>query len=266
MPRFTRYALLVTAVCVTAITTQAAEIQLRPTAQPVGRMVRLSDVAVIYRTDRRQAAALGAIELFVAPRSGSSRTWHLRDVQNALARRGVKLTAHRFSGSSRVVVGTPRVRPAFTRVVTTGDRRSEQQIDEPMVVVASRALERGMLITRFDVREVPASSLDTRATRQKVMRSTRGVVGMEITRNVREGSVLLESAVRRPILVRRGKPVRVTVYSGGIQIRTDARAEQDGALGDLISCQSSLDRRKHYFVRVTGRDEVAIFARGASAQ
>ena len=262
-----RFALFTIAACIIAATNQAAEIQLRPTAQPVGKSVRLSDVAVVYRTDRRQAETLGAIELFAAPRAGSSRTWHIRDIQNALARQGVNLTAHRFSGSSRVVVGTPRERTATTNRALSSDRTSGQpRPNEPMVVVATRALERGMLLTRFDVHEVPASSLDARRSRQKIMRSTESVVGMEITRNLREGSPISETAVRRPILVRRGKPVRVTVHSGGIQLRTDARAESDGALGDLISCQSTLDRKERYFVRVTGRDEVAIFARGASVR
>ena len=266
-PHFTRYALLVTAVCLCAGTAQAAEIHLRRTAQPAGKSVRLGDVAMVYRTDAEQAKTLRAIELFRAPRRGASRTWSIHDVQNALARRGVNLTDHRFSGSSQVVVGTPRAGTVATQSAASGDRTSDRQPpNEPMVVVATRALERGMLLTQFDVRQVSASSLTARVSRQKALRSVEMVVGMEVTRNLRQGSVLTENVVRRPILVRRGKPVQVTVYSGGIYIRTRAVAESDGALGDLISCRSTLDRKKRFFVRVTGREEVTVFARSASAR
>ena len=59
----------------------------------------------------------------------------------------------------------------------------------------------------------------------------------------------------------------VTVFAraSGIQVRTTARAREEGSRGDLIMVESLTDRSR-YFARVTGIQEVDVYARPTSAQ
>ena len=82
----------------------AAEFRLRAECRSSGALVTLGDVAEIYATDRRQADSLAAIELFPAPVAPRQRFVRLREIEDLLLLRGVKLSEHRFSGASQVAV------------------------------------------------------------------------------------------------------------------------------------------------------------------
>ena len=71
--------------------------------------------------------------------------------------------------------------------------------------------------------------------------------------------MLLADQVQAPILVKRGDLITVTSQSGGIRVRTSARALHDGAHGDLVQVES-LESREKYDARIVGPREAAVFA------
>ncbi len=130
----------------------------------------------------------------------------------------------------------------------------------PMLVVASHPLPRGAIVRADDVRLQPgiASKGESHA-----YQSLEEVVGKEIHRAVAEGQILDDQSVRAPLLVKRGDIVTVYARSGGVQVRTTARAREDGSHNDLVSVESLADRSA-YFTRVIGVQEVEVYAHAVS--
>jgi flagella basal body P-ring formation protein FlgA len=128
-------------------------------------------------------------------------------------------------------------------------------------VVAARSLPRGATIRAADVRLQPTVPMDANA---EGFRSIDEVVGKQTTRAVPPGKVLDRSSVRQPLLVRRGEVITVTARSAGVRVRSTAKARDDGGLGDLIEVESLPDRAA-YFARVSGLQEVEVYAQPAQA-
>jgi flagella basal body P-ring formation protein FlgA len=129
----------------------------------------------------------------------------------------------------------------------------------PLVVVAVRSLGRGDMVQAGDValqRSKPGQSIDSAFTRVE------DVLGSEATRLIGPGQIIDRDSMRQPLLVRKGDAVTVYSRSAGLQVRTTARARDDGSLGDLISVESLLNRQA-FFARVSGIQEVEIYARAA---
>ena len=107
----------------------AAEMQLRSQCETTKPLVSLGDIAEIAAVDSKEAQTLAAIELFPVPPAGQQRYVRLREIQDLLAQRGVKLAEHRFSGSSQVMItrasaGGPRhERPLSSAVVKKAHRQ-----------------------------------------------------------------------------------------------------------------------------------------------
>jgi len=132
---------------------------------------------------------------------------------------------------------------------------------QPAVVATVKSLSRGIVIRPGDV------ELRNAAQGEGAMagfHSIEEVIGMETVRAVPKGKVLPSASVRAPLLVRRGDVVTVSARSAGIVVRTQARAREDGGLGDLVSVESITDR-KAYFARVTAVREVEVYARSVRA-
>jgi flagella basal body P-ring formation protein FlgA len=128
------------------------------------------------------------------------------------------------------------------------------------VVVAVRGLPLGTLVQQEDLQVVPQNGRDA----PRAIRNPADAVGRETTRAVPAGQPLSEDGLRAPILVRRGETVTVYARSSGVEVRTTARAQQPGALGDVIPVESLLNRQR-YFARVTGIQEVLATAGGDAA-
>lgn len=126
----------------------------------------------------------------------------------------------------------------------------------PTVVVAVQALARGTLIRPGDVRLQPGNPTEGSV---RVFQAIEDVIGKETTRVITPGQILDDQLVVAPVLVRRGEIVTVYARSAGIQVRTTARARDDGSQGELVTVES-IDNRKPFFARVTGPQQVEVFA------
>ena len=129
------------------------------------------------------------------------------------------------------------------------------------VVVAARSLPRGTVIRSSDVRLEHTALADAKAA---LFQALDQVVGLETAGSIPEGKPLDRQSVRAPVLVRRGDVVTVYARAAGIQVRTNARAREDGSLGELVEVESLSDR-KTYMACVSGIQEVQVYARAVRA-
>ncbi|GAB6164473.1 hypothetical protein JCM19992_04730 [Thermostilla marina] len=162
-----------------------------------------------------------------------------------------------YAGAQRfdLVIDNPAGRGTIPVVAEIAPRRA--------VVVAVRSLPRGAIIRREDValtRDVDANT----AADPDVCRSLDEVVGKEAATAIGQNRILSRRDVRLPVLVRRNDVVTVYVRASGIRIRTVGRAADEGSQGDLVEVES-LDRKRRFYARVSGFQEVEVFARGVQA-
>jgi flagella basal body P-ring formation protein FlgA len=249
----TALALAILALCAVA---PAAEIRLRSDARSSGPIVRLGDIAQIVAADEEEAAQLASIELGPAP--ATKQTFRAREIQDRLARAGINSATHRFSGTALVTITNAarnehktRPNPKSTERVARKNPPSEPESTDVIVAVAE--------INRGD--RIRAEHLAIERVKGGVHRAAfqtiDDVVGLEATRNIAPGQPLDEQFVRSPRLVKRGDVVDVIARSGGVQVRTKARARDEGGNGDLVNVELLSDRRS-LLVRVSGLQQVEI--------
>ncbi len=124
------------------------------------------------------------------------------------------------------------------------------------VVVAKTHVIKGQILTAADIamKTVPPGNTDN-----DDLADPRAVIGRQVTRTVREGEVFSTELIREVPLVRRGETVTVTARRGGIAVRTEARASEDGTLGQTIPLVSR-DGKQRLMGRVVAFHEVETIA------
>ena len=132
----------------------------------------------------------------------------------------------------------------------------------PAVVVTARSLAQGTMIHASDVQLQRRQPADMTS---QGFHAIEDVLGKEVTRAIGAGGIVEARSVRLPLNVRRGEVIFVYARSPGIQVRTAARAREEGSLGDLISVESLSDRTEFY-ARVCGLREAEVYARATQAE
>ena len=135
-----------------------------------------------------------------------------------------------------------------------------QVMQAPTVVVAIQGLPRGAILQASDVRLQVGQPAEGSV---RVYRTLEEVVGKEATRALVEGQILDDQSIRRPILVQRSDMVTVYARTAGLRVRTTARALEAGGEGDLVRVETLADR-KPYFARVSGPQEVEVYAHASA--
>lgn len=125
-----------------------------------------------------------------------------------------------------------------------------------LAVVAVKPLKRGDRVGEGDV-EVREVQVDRDIG--AVVAKLDDAIGMVVSGNVRSGSTLTHHDVASPQLVRRNEIISVRVISGGLMIRTTARALEDGALDDFIKVRNERSRET-LIVRVVGANRAMLVA------
>lgn len=131
------------------------------------------------------------------------------------------------------------------------------------VVVTARPVARGAIVHASDLTVQAGTAPDEKGKSQATFSTIDDVIGMEATRAIAAGQVLDQQYVRRPLMVRKGEVVTVYSRAGGIQVRTTARAIDDGSLSDVVAVESLTDRQK-FLARVTAVQVVEVYARSTS--
>jgi flagella basal body P-ring formation protein FlgA len=231
---------------------------LRPDAQVQGQIVRLGDVATVAAATEQESARLAAIELAASPVDGTVKTIELAHIDDALAANGVLRGQVRLTGASRVRVRRAVEKPAAKKqshgkssVQTTAGANAK---DDAEVVVARRALARGEVIAADDLM---LAAVSRRPQNAVWFADKDELVGRQVVRPVAAGQPVDEQAAQPQVLVKRGEVVTVYAHAAGVRVRTNARAKQNGARGELIEVES-LTNRKTFFARVRNVQEVEV--------
>jgi flagella basal body P-ring formation protein FlgA len=127
------------------------------------------------------------------------------------------------------------------------------------VVVTLRPMARGEVVTAADVELQIVESAPKTSDRRIVARSIEPLIGMEVRQPIPGGGMVFMDAVQPPILVKRGELIHISTQSGGIRVRTTARALQDRSHGQLVEVES-LATKERFDARVIGPGEAAIVA------
>ncbi len=131
------------------------------------------------------------------------------------------------------------------------------------LVVPVRPLKHGEMINASDVE---LRHVAYHVGQQKVARRLDEVVGRVVELPIQTGTPMPTRSVKRPILVKRREQIEVVARRGGVTIRTQVRAVDNGALGDIISVERLDNRKIRFTARVVGVQRVEVCASNASAQ
>ena len=122
------------------------------------------------------------------------------------------------------------------------------------VPVLNRALAPGELIGAADLdwQELPARRLPRQAVTDAAV-----LIGSEARRRLSPNRVLAARDVGQPLLVQRGRPVRLVFRAAGLDIATLGVAQDDGALDALVRVLND-DSRRQVQGLVSGPDQVTV--------
>jgi flagella basal body P-ring formation protein FlgA len=200
---------------------------------------------------------------YLSAKTGKVGPWRIQcdAEQRELRRLDAAVSAPVCTGGNEPWIGRQR----FTLSFSTSDGPIQIPIlaevsPPPMpAVVAVRAISRGDVIRAADVELRSVDNNSKLAGQRGAFDSVEKLIGMEARQAIREGEVVLTDQVKAPILVKRGETITVTSQSGGIRVRTTARATHDGAQGELVQVEA-LGSREKYDVKVVGPRQAAVFA------
>lgn len=207
-----------------------------------------------------KAAILKHLQQHTASKDAFEIVLNLSDVQ--VRELGAMIGKLSVAGGQKPWTGTQVFTVGAGATGEAGNVVVETQITlPPGMVVARRSLPRGAVLQAADV---ALEHVRTNGKDVEAFSSLDEVVGHETTRAIPPGQPIDRSALRSPVLVRRGEIVSVVARSAGLKVRTTARAREDGSQGDLVAVESVLNRQA-FFARVTGIQEVEILAHAAQA-
>jgi flagellar basal body P-ring formation protein FlgA len=168
-------------------------------------------------------------------------------------------TSLQCSGGVAPWTGNQRLVVAFSTVRGPVRVRLEAIVTATQpVVVATGLIEKGQIITAADVSVQEWEQVPQETARRKLIDSLDTVIGMESTQLIQAGEAMFTDDYRPQILVKRGDELVVYARGGGIQVRTIARARQNGARGELIGVES-LDEKQPFEAVVVGPREAVVF-------
>lgn len=216
--------------------------------------------AVSRRLQRKVQEAIGA---YLKARSEAARDWTVAvELSEAQARRLAAAGTAELTvgGGTSPFLGQQQFDLAFDNAGKLQRMSVKADVSAPVaVVVPVRAISRGAILRESDLEMRADAVADGDGLS---LRSLAEAVGKETLRALSPGRAITQDALRAPLCVRRGEAVTVYGRADGIQVRTTARAKEDGSLGDLIAVESFQDR-KGFFARVCGPREVEVLARAA---
>lgn len=122
------------------------------------------------------------------------------------------------------------------------------------VAISTRNLRRGDLVTSADFNFKRANTSQLTAS---YLDDPRAIIGKEVRRSIRSGSVIKHQDLQAPDLVSKGDIVVVTVASGALEVRTEGTALTNGHLGEQIQIRNTRSKRT-VDARVTGRGTAEI--------
>lgn len=122
------------------------------------------------------------------------------------------------------------------------------------VYVPARTLSTGEMIAEADLQilSVPARDLSSNA-----VVDLKSLVGMEVKRTLKEGTIIRKNAIAAPILVYKKELVTLTVETNQMRLTAQGQAMDDGAMGDVIRVMN-LNSKKVISAVVSGKQSATV--------
>ncbi len=231
--------------------------------RPAAAVSRSVPAAEIQRIKRRVSEALVK---YLSAQATAPQTWSVEfDLTEAQARlladpvRPIVVAGgcRPWTGSQRFDLAIEGAKePAGTVYPRSVTIEASVRIIAP-VVVALHPLAKGAVVREGDLQ------LQQLAAAEKIagpLHSVEEAIGHELVRPVPVGAAVTTDCLRAPLAVHRGEVVTVYAQSGAVRIRTNARAHDEGSVGELVAVESLLNRST-YYARVSGVREVEVYAR-----
>ncbi|MGA1206896.1 MAG: flagellar basal body P-ring formation chaperone FlgA [Litorivicinaceae bacterium] len=171
---------------------------------------------------------------------------------NPLSRRQVNSGQRERSDLPRdVLTSWPLSDQVFaTRDLTAGEILRASDIDRSVTAwVATQTLVRGTVIAMSDLE---AQVLASRQVPQSAVQQRDAAVGLQATRTIRAGEVVLTTDLTAADLVRKGESVTLSITQGALTITVSMIALSDGKLGEQVNLQNPESGRVIQGI-VTGR-------------
>ncbi|MFT5172609.1 MAG: flagella basal body P-ring formation protein FlgA [Gammaproteobacteria bacterium] len=127
-----------------------------------------------------------------------------------------------------------------------------------LVVVANRPLLRGQHLSALDLR---SEKRDVGRLRRAAIFDPAQVLGYRVKRAIAPGRVVDGAMLEAPVLVERGRRVRIAVRTADVAISMSGEAIEDGALGDTVKIRNTSSRKVIEGV-VTGHGTVRVHLAG----
>jgi flagella basal body P-ring formation protein FlgA len=118
--------------------------------------------------------------------------------------------------------------------------RRDIQVDEPLAP------------QQFDVVEQEVTNLNGRLFSDAAQLSN-----LQARRNIRKGTVLTDELTEEIPVVTRGSIITLLYQTGRVQVALQARAQQDGGIGDEIWCMTDTGKRR-YRARIESADAATL--------
>lgn len=251
---FARKTLFIFLLLVTSnMSAEAVEIRLRNDAAVRSSIVRMGDVAEVVATGTEDVRRWERVELFATPVVGSVRTLRAKEVRELLTLRDFDLTTVRVTGADFV-----EIRSAAS--ATSAATNLPEKVDQTRlpVVVPTRTIARGETIRKGDVE---LRTINRIAKGFQYVNRLEDVLGREATRQLEPIQPVDSRWLQQPLLVRRNETISIIARAAGVQVRTNAKALEDGIHGDQIIVESLEGKKRNRFTaRVSGFQEAEIFA------
>lgn len=149
----------------------------------------------------------------------------------------------------------------MTFLVRLSDGRQQRQVTVRgrveilrEVLVSGRPLARDTIITPADVM---TKRKWVRHLDPDLLSSPENAVGKRVLMSVRGGAELKSQMLREPVVIKKGRSVRINLERGAMVITTMGISEEDGAAGALIRVRNMSSNRLVY-AKVMGEDVVRV--------
>jgi len=129
---------------------------------------------------------------------------------------------NRFSA----IIHAPAGDPGAKRIRVTGRIYSTSEIPVP-----TRRILGGEIIRKADIKWIKVRS---RRLQNDVIVSDLDLIGKAPRRGLRSGQAVRKSMVRRPVLVKKGSLVTITLIAPKMTLTAQGKAKSDGSEGDII--------------------------------
>lgn len=117
-----------------------------------------------------------------------------------------------------------------------------------LAVVTTHEISRGQTFAPSDI---DVQEVYTDGTHGKPLSDPAGVIGQNAALALRKGSIIYGEGLRSPVVVKRGDVMSVRCISGGMVVKTSARATENGSIDQVIQARNERSRET-FLVRVTG--------------